>query len=380
MELGELGVQVAAYRGEELVADEWIGTADPETGRPVDGDTLFPVIAVTKAVTLTALHLQADRGLVDYQAAVAEYWPEFGCHGKQAVTVAHVLEHRPGIVTPDLSPEELVDWDRVVEALAASQLLYEPGARSIYSGYVQGFILGEVVRRTDPARRPLGVFVRQEITAPIGAGDLWLGLPPDQEGRVARLVSAPSLAAGQTPQANLRRRAVPPSLLPTADLYNRPQMHQACVPPSGGIMSARAGARLFALLANGGCTGGHRVLSEATIRACTVPRPDPGERTADSGVATWIGTGGYWLGGGPCSDPLFGTGRHTIGIGGQWRVGSGETPARSAYLCSGGGSIGWADTDTGLAVAIFHNRLSGQLAPDRHPFTAIADAVRARMT
>ena len=67
----EIGLQVAAYLGEELVIDAWGGLADPSTGRRVDGDTLFNMYSVTKAVAATALHVQADRGLIDYEAPIA---------------------------------------------------------------------------------------------------------------------------------------------------------------------------------------------------------------------------------------------------------------------------------------------------------------------
>src|SRR5882672_5109967 len=94
---GEIGLQVAAYVDGELVVDVWGGLADETTGRTVDGDTLFPVFSVTKAVTATALHIQAERGLVDYDTPIAHYWPEFGAHGKDKGTVRDALTHRIGI-------------------------------------------------------------------------------------------------------------------------------------------------------------------------------------------------------------------------------------------------------------------------------------------
>src|SRR5262247_4013150 len=94
---GEIGLQVAAYVDGEPVVDVWGGLADETTGRKVDGDTLFPVFSVTKAVTATALHIQAERGLVDYDTPIASYWPEFGAHGKEKGTVRDALTHRIGI-------------------------------------------------------------------------------------------------------------------------------------------------------------------------------------------------------------------------------------------------------------------------------------------
>jgi CubicO group peptidase (beta-lactamase class C family) len=84
---GEIGVQVSAYVNGKLVADVWGGLADETTERKVDGDTLFPVFSVTKAVTATALHIQVERGLIDYEQPISRYWPEFGARGKDKATI-----------------------------------------------------------------------------------------------------------------------------------------------------------------------------------------------------------------------------------------------------------------------------------------------------
>jgi CubicO group peptidase (beta-lactamase class C family) len=105
---GEIGIQVAAYMDSKLVIDVWGGLADKTTGRKVDGDTLFQAWSNIKAVSAVALHIQVERGLVDYYSPVARYWPEFGAHGKDKGTVYDVLTHRIGVplmplgVTPEL--------------------------------------------------------------------------------------------------------------------------------------------------------------------------------------------------------------------------------------------------------------------------------------
>ena len=111
-ERGEIGVQVAAYLDSELVIDQWGGLADETTGREVDGDTLFPVFSNIKAMTATALHIQAERGLVDYYQPVASYWPEFGKYGKDKGTVFDALTHRIGVplMPVGVTPELMCDW------------------------------------------------------------------------------------------------------------------------------------------------------------------------------------------------------------------------------------------------------------------------------
>src|SRR5262249_5157904 len=116
----EVGIQVVAYHGNQIIADVAAGAADPKTGKKVDADTLFNIWSVSKAVTATALHMQADRGLVEYDKPVATYWPEFGANGKGGITVRHVLMHRSGVpqMPEGVTPENVVDWEWVVNGLA----------------------------------------------------------------------------------------------------------------------------------------------------------------------------------------------------------------------------------------------------------------------
>ena len=116
----EIGVQVAAYRDGKLVVDAWGGVADPATGRRVDGDTLFNVYSVTKAVAATALHMQAERGLIDYDTPIVKYWPEYGARGKAKTTVRDALTHRACVpqMPEGVTPEMMCDWDAMTRAIA----------------------------------------------------------------------------------------------------------------------------------------------------------------------------------------------------------------------------------------------------------------------
>jgi CubicO group peptidase (beta-lactamase class C family) len=131
----EVGVQVAAYLGGELVVHAWGGVADPTTGRKVDGETLFNVYSVTKAVAAVALHIQADRELIDYNAPVARYWPEYAANGKGGTTVRDVLTHRACVpqMPADVTPEKMCDWDWMTRAIAAEDPIL-PIANAVRSG------------------------------------------------------------------------------------------------------------------------------------------------------------------------------------------------------------------------------------------------------
>ena len=93
----ERGIRVSAYHHGKLVVDAWAGIADTATARPVDGETLFTVFSATKGIIATAVHVLADRGQLEYDRQVAHYWPEFGTHGKECITLRHMLAHQAGI-------------------------------------------------------------------------------------------------------------------------------------------------------------------------------------------------------------------------------------------------------------------------------------------
>ena len=148
-EHGDIGAATALYFRGELVADLWGGRADPATGAPWKENTVTLVFSAAKGPTATSINRLADQGRLDVDAPVAEYWPEFACNGKQAITVRQVLSHRAGLaaVDGDLSLEQVLAWDPVVEAIARQAPNWEPGTQHGYHARSYGWILGELIRR-----------------------------------------------------------------------------------------------------------------------------------------------------------------------------------------------------------------------------------------
>ena len=185
----EIGVQVVAYLKGREVVNQSVGLADPDTGTPVRDDTLFNVFSVSKSISAVALHVQAERGLIDYDAHVIDYWPEFGANGKEATTVRDVITHRSGVPQmPDgLAPQDLANWNLITSRIAELQPVAPPGTKALYQSMTFGWLVGEIVRRSDGCKRSFGTFVREEIGTPLNAPDLWFGLPPEHDHRVARI-------------------------------------------------------------------------------------------------------------------------------------------------------------------------------------------------
>jgi CubicO group peptidase (beta-lactamase class C family) len=260
----EVGLQVAACVDGRLVVDAWAGLADEATRRPVDGETLFTIMSTTKGFMATCLHLLAERGLVAYDAPIATYWPEFAANGKERATVRHALTHAAGVphLPEDVTPELLCDWDAMCTYLAAEAPLYEPGTRSTYHGAPFGYIIGEIVRRVDG--RPIAQFAQEELCAPLGIADFYLGIPDAVLPRVATLRDDPAQAAGIAALTGWARRIIPPQVI-SAALFNRPDIRRVALPFAGGITNARAIARHYALLARHGDLDGVRLLSPARV-------------------------------------------------------------------------------------------------------------------
>ncbi len=358
----EVGVQVAAYLDGKLVVDVAAGIADPDTGREVTGDTLFNMYSVTKPFAATALHIQVDRGLVDYDAKVADYWPEYAANGKEATTVRDVLTHRAGIpqMPEGVTPETMVDWDWMTNGIAALTPLAPPGEKALYLSMTFGWIVGEIVRRTDPQQRSIGRFIRDEIAARLNAPDIWVGLPEDQFPRVAKQIEArPSLPPEHLPP--LYTASMPPQVDLIPAVFERTDVRKAEIAGVGGVFTAKSCARFWAMLAQGGELDGVRVLSEDLVRTFNTPRPMSDEPDPVMfGQPVPLGIAGFWLGG---EQPPVAAAKHT----------------RAICHPGAGNSIGFADPATKLAVAFTHNRLQSPYTRDDDTALIVADAIRQEL-
>jgi CubicO group peptidase (beta-lactamase class C family) len=261
-ERGEVGASVCVTVDGETVVDLWGGVGDPATGRAWERDTIGVVWSCTKGAVALCAHMLAARGELDFDAPVADYWPEFAKGGKDAVTVRMALNHQAGVAAlPEVVGEfALCDWDAVTTTLAEMDPLWEPGTRHGYHALVFGHLIGEIVRRVDG--RSIGTFFRDEVAEPLGL-DFHIGLPESEEHRVAPNISAdppppdqplPSFfMAGFTEPTSVAYKVVMHSggvLAP--DAINCREYHAAEAPAFNGVTNARGLAGMYAPLANGG--------------------------------------------------------------------------------------------------------------------------------
>jgi CubicO group peptidase (beta-lactamase class C family) len=269
-ERGEVGASVCVLVDGRPVVDLWGGIADRRTGRPWQRDTLVLVWSCTKGAAALCAHLLLDRGLLDLDAPVCRYWPEFAAAGKDAVTVRMVLDHQAGLPVfhSPLPPGGLYDWDCVAEALAAAEPFWMPGTRQGYHAVTFGHLVGELVRRA--TGRPFDAFFREEVAGPLGL-DFHIGLAAEHEDRVAPTIRADPPPPGEPRSLFLETAQGDPQSMQALMLTNHGrhpgdqdsrQAHAAVLPSQGGITNARGLAGLYAPLA----CGGSPLVREETLR------------------------------------------------------------------------------------------------------------------
>ncbi len=270
----EVGAGLTVYHGENKVVDLWGGTRDPAGTRSWQKDTLVNVYSTTKGLATIAIGVLADRGQLDFEARVVDYWPEFGAEGKGDVTVAQLLSHQAGLcgVTRKLSVEDLYDWEKMVSLLAAQKPLWELGTAVGYHAITWGYLPGELVRRI--TGRTLGQYFREEVARPLAA-DCYIGLPDSEMDRVADMIG-PNRARvrpepPQTPAEKPELYSVAlenPLIRPYKDACST-AWRKAEIAAANGHASARGLARAYAPMACGGEWNGVRIISEAGIESVT---------------------------------------------------------------------------------------------------------------
>jgi CubicO group peptidase (beta-lactamase class C family) len=245
-ERDEGGASLCITHEGRTVVDVWGGTFEK--------DTISIVHSCTKGATALCAHVLASRGLLDVEAPVAEYWPEFATRGKEQATVRMMLDHSVGVPAfrRDIERGELNDWDRVVQLLEEEEPFWEPGTRNGYHMINFGWTVGEIVRRV--SGRSLGTFFREEIAEPLGI-DFWIGLPEELEARVHPLTPY-ARQSGEPLGAFAMKLLSDPQSVPARAMQNvmttnmnGRDFHAAEIGGGGGITNGRGLAGMYTPLA-----------------------------------------------------------------------------------------------------------------------------------
>jgi CubicO group peptidase (beta-lactamase class C family) len=341
--------------------DLWGGIRNRRTGEPWDRDTMVLVYSATKGLAAMTMAIANSRGWLDYEERVCRYWPEFAQQGKDTITVRQLLSHQAGLFALDepLDRRLIADLDRLAVVLARQKPAWEPGTRQAYHAITLGFYEGELLRRLDPRHRSLGQFFQEEIASPLGV-DAYIRLPESiPDSRLATL-SRPTLIEmcrgfglrfmfeALNSRSNITR-ALRGSALPQdeAHVYAR----NLEIPSGGGVGTARGIARAYSAFATG---GGELALSPATLEALAAPATPPSRGFHDECMK---------------SDNV----QFSLGFmksTSQWPFGS----ARSYGAPGSGGSLGFADPETGIGYAYVTSQMGTRLTGDPRDL-ALRDAL-----
>ncbi|MEV6275220.1 serine hydrolase domain-containing protein [Nocardia sp. NPDC051832] len=353
-ERGEIGAAVALYDGDRPLVDLWAGLRDRRHRLPWDRDTIAPVYSCTKGVTALVVATLVSAGHLDYDEPVARYWPEFGAHGKAAITVRQLLDHRAGLHAlhgPPLAITDLADLDRVALVLAEQRPAWTPGTRQGYHTISFGLFVNELVRRTDPRGRTVGQVLAADIAGPLELDFAIGSAEPRRLARLAALVRTGGFAvrherdmAWQLGVELLLRRGefyrstLSPDLGMPED-FDRPDLLGVEVCGSNGVGNARSLARLYAAAV--------AAVPKLPIREEVLRRiAEPGDAAARDAVLR-VPTR-YHLGfRRSCPRFAFGSAGHR------------------AYGAPGlGGALGFADPASGLGFGYVPNRLGLSINAD----------------
>ncbi|MEK9661049.1 MAG: serine hydrolase domain-containing protein [Alphaproteobacteria bacterium] len=350
---GEVGSALCVYKDGEKVVDLWGGHMDAARLIPWQEDTLSIIYSISKSMCALCVHILADRGEIDLEAPVATYWPEFAQAGKEAIKVRHVISHNCGVIFADAAkPDDIFHWNAMIRALEVQEPAWPPETKGAYNSNNIGFLAGELVRRVTGQR--VQDFLYSEVAKPLGA-ELWLGVPEDALGRCADIVANPAgspfAAIAANPDLPFARANKPASI--DRDQNSR-RFRTSGIPSFGGFAEARALARIYAALGNGGEIDGIRLLSPQSVERATATQWSS-EANAMTGYPMAMSIG-FWKNR-PGSSPF------------------GDSPDAFGHLGSGG-PITFADPGRGLAVGYVMNFQTAELIGDPRVQTVV-DAVLA---
>jgi CubicO group peptidase (beta-lactamase class C family) len=274
----EVGAAAAVMLDGKSVVDIWAGHADREKTRPWTRDTLVNVYSTTKGVTAICAHRLADKGLLDIDAPVAKYWPEFAQAGKDKLPVRYLLSHQAGLaaVRKPLDDDALFNWNKMTTALAEQEPWWEPGTKHGYHALTFGYLVGEVIRRIT-GKTP-GKYLREEIAGPLGL-DLHIGLDAKDDARTGDMIPMPPPGPGEPnlfaevmkdPESVAFKAFMNPPGGMRPGLVNTREWRAAEIPAANGHTTARSLAKLYGVLARGGELDGVRVISKEQVAQCSI--------------------------------------------------------------------------------------------------------------
>lgn len=345
---GELGAAVSIWQNGELLLDLAGGFREAQRTTPWTTDTLVLFWSATKGLGSACLLHVLQENEIALDRRVAEFWPEFAQAGKEQITLAQLLSHQAGLCALD-ERVDVADYDAIVVALAKQKPLWPPGTAHGYHARTFGFLLDELVRRI--ARRPLGEYWRATFAEPLQL-DIWIGLPAEQNERVAKIYAAKAGGDPQpaqfyrdlaTPGTIVRKTFTSPAGWHSVMGMNAPEIRAQSVASFGGIGSAHALGKFYAMLAHGGAMDGTQFFKPETLHAMKTTLTDGMDQVFQIPTAF---SAGFMKNASSAERQIFGPSPLAFGQPGA------------------GGSHAFADPESGISFAYVMNQMEQSLLPN----------------
>ncbi|KAI3505557.1 hypothetical protein L1887_27689 [Cichorium endivia] len=368
-----LGIQVCAYKDGQVIIDTAAGVLGKDDPRPVQPDSLFPVFSATKGVTAGMIHWLADKGKLKLDENVANIWPEFGTNGKDQIKVHHILNHTSGLhnALAGISENDLAifcDFDECVKRIALVAPETEPGCEQWYHYFSYGWLCGGIIEHA--SGKKFQDILEEVVVRPLNVeGELYIGIPPGVESRLATLTFDAdefSMLAALSKNSEFRTASATPSSL-TADLLealiplsNTLDVRRAILPAVNGHFSARALARYYAALVDGGTIPPGNSSSLPPLGSHRHHPTSPSKNQKDE-IDTKIFSNpkskihDAFYGSGDYKDLAFPNTMFGIGFG---RIKSTDGSVIGFGHAGFGGSTGYCDINNRFSIAVTLNKLS----------------------
>jgi len=293
--MAERNSQLCVFHEGERVVDLWRSTAGDTD---FSADSLVNVFSSGKSLETIPIAWLVGQGLLDYEAKIADYWPEFATNGKADITVADLMRHEGGLAAFDTSipaadlSAENIRQNRVGQVIERQKAKFRKGEgnQREYHAVTRGWIINELFRRVDPDGRTVGEWLRAEVSDPIGA-DAFIGVTEEELPRISPVVplgigyqlrqSLKPRALGRKIKLSLlqlvgrvlriivsgrngtTRGAPPPFVgMKKIEFFNEPAVATCETPSAAASCSARGLAKIAAMMAAGGTWDGREYLSE----------------------------------------------------------------------------------------------------------------------
>ena len=344
---GEVGASVCLSVDGEVAVDLWGGMANPETNDPWQEDTISIVFSCTKAAVATCAHILIDRGQLNPDALVKDYWPEFAKAGKEKTTVQMMLNHESALPTlrDPVKVGGFADWDYMVGRMADEEAFWEPGTRNGYHMINFGWTVGELVRRV--SGKSLGTFFREEVAEKTGA-KFWIGLPESEKVHIAPIRMYQPQPTDQPTEFTIALMSDPNSIQHKSFLnnggwdFNNRQGQAAEIGGGGGLSNARGQVKWYTELAtnSGKLVSSDRLAAMGRVTTAT-------QRDATLLIPTRFASG-YMK---SMDNRGLNLGPGTSAIMGEAAFGH----------VGAGGSIGFADPEARMAFSYTMNQMGGGL-------------------